>query len=473
MSFRQFLASFSRVIAVVLGVAVLQSSIAHGLSDGTPSTSANAKFGTGFDTPPADAVLQPNGKVVVVGGFTSFNGVAVPGIVRLNSDGSVDTAFKAAVGTGATGAGIGTVALQPDGKVIIGGTFNTWNGTSAGRITRLNADGTLDTTFNSNIGAGISGGVGSSAGAMPMDFEIQPDGKIVVVGDFTQFQSSMQEFILRLNSDGSGDAAFNTNVASIVDIYMYDVAIQSTGHLVVTGGNIGAGGITNAGIVRFTSAGILDGAFSTAVGTGAAAVAGGFTSTAAVLSDNSIIVGGKFAQFGSSTAGALAKLSASGTIDTSFGTSLTIGLAGNMALSPYQSLNQILLQSDNSLLLGGCFLTISGVSSPGIARTTIGGQVDSTFGTKLGSGFNGCVRKMLPMPDGTLLVLGDFTTINGVTANGIATLGIEPATTTVTSTPTSNRSLPATGSHSSTWTMLALAVLVTGILIRQWRRTNI
>lgn len=472
MSNRHFFARVTRALSIaIVGIIVLHPGTVQGLSDGTPSVTANAKFGTGFNTPPADAVLQPDGKIVVVGGFTSFNGVAVPGIVRLNSDGSVDTAFNTAVGTGATGAGIGVVALQPDGKIVVGGTFNTWNGTSAGRVTRLNADGTLDTTFNSNVGAGISGGVGSSAGAMPMDFAVQPDGKIVVVGDFTQYQSSLQEFVLRLNSNGTADTAFNSNVASIVDIYVYDVALQSTGHLVITGGNIGAGGTTNAGIIRFSSTGILDGTFSTAVGTGAAAVAGGFTSTAIVMSDNSIIVGGKFEQFGTSTADALAKLSANGTIDTSFGGSLTAGLAGNMSVSPYQYMSQILLQSDNSLLIGGCFLTMNGISTPGVARITSAGQVDSSFGSKLGTGFNGCVRAMLSMPDGTVLALGDFTSLNGVNANGIALLGAQVAVTTTT-IASNQRSLPSTGSISAAWIAMALIVLASGVLIRQ-RRTDI
>lgn len=477
-----------RFLAVaILGLSSLYPGVVQGLSDGTPATVTNSRFGTGFNTPPADAALQPDGKVIVVGGFTSYNGVAVPGIVRLNTDGSVDSAFNTAVGSGATGAGIGVVELQTDGKIIIGGTFNTWNGTSAGRITRLNANGSLDTTFNSNIGSGISAGVGSSAGAMPMDFEVQPDGKILVVGDFTQFQSSMQEFVLRLNSNGTADTTFNSNVASIVDIYMFDVALQSTGHIVITGGNIGAGGVTNAGIIRFSSTGILDAAFSTAVGTGAAAVAGGFTSTATVLSDNSIIVGGKFSQFGNSTGDALAKLSASGTIDTTFGTSLTAGIAGNMSVTPYQSMSEILLQSDNSLLIGGCFLTMNGVSSPGVARITTAGQVDSSFGSKLGTGFNGCIRAMLAMPDGTVLTIGDFTTLNGAIANGIASLGVSvPASTTTSTTTTAppatstttppasstQRSLPTTGSMASLWAAFSFVMLMSGIALLRLRNTN-
>jgi LPXTG-motif cell wall-anchored protein len=134
-------------------------------------------------------------------------------------------------------------------------------------------------------------------------------------------------------------------------------------------------------------------------------------------------------------------------------------------------MSQILLQSDNSLLIGGCFLTMNGISTPGVARITSAGQVDSSFGSKLGTGFNGCVRAMLSMPDGTVLALGDFTSLNGVNANGIALLGAQVAVTTTT-IASNQRSLPSTGSISAAWIAMALIVLASGVLIRQ-RRTDI
>lgn len=475
MTFRRLLSRTPRLfVAIILGAALIHTSPVGALSDGTPLTSAATKFGTGFDAPTSDAVVQPDGKIIVVGGFTTFNGVAVPGIVRLNSNGTLDTTFNSNVGTGPGNAGITAVALQADGKIVLGGGFTSWNGTNVGRIARLLSDGTADSAFNTNIGTGIDGGVGSSAGALPDDIEIQSDGKIVIVGDFTQYQSSTQHHIVRLNTNGTADSAFNTNVSTLLDIYVYDVALQSTGHLIITGGNIGNGGTTNAGIVRLTSSGTLDSAFATAVGTGAAAVAGGFTGASAILSDDSILVGGKFTQFGTSNADSLAKLSATGVIDNSFATSLTAGLAGSMSLTPFQWMDEIMVQSDNSLLISGCFVTVNGVSSPGIARITTAGQVDSSFGVKLGTGFNGCVRKMLAMADGTVLAFGQFTQVNGTTANHIAVLG-EAVTTTTTTAPTtatttpavSKRSLPATGSHFAVWSLASMLLLTAGVALRK------
>lgn len=463
------------VFVALLALAAFPTVSAHALSDGTPSTSDIAKFGTGFNNPVSDAVLQPDGKVVVVGGFTSYNGVAVPGIVRLNTDGTIDTGFNTRVGTGAGGSGITSIAIQANGSLVIGGGFTAWNGTPAGRIARILNDGTTDQQFITNVGSGISGGVGSSAGATPFDFEIQSDGKIVVVGDFTQFQGSTQEFVLRLNSDGTPDTAFNTNAAQVLDIYVYGVKQQSTGHLVIVGGNIGAGGSTNAGLVRLNSNGTLDSAFSTAIGSGAAAVAGGFTGAIAVLSDNSVLVGGKFTQFGTSLADTLASTSANGIINNSFASSLTAGLAGNMALSPYQWLDGIDVQTDNSLLLSGCFVTINGVSSPGIARLTTTGTVDTTFGAKLGTGFNGCVRRVITLADGKVMAFGDFTSLNGVAANGIAVLGTTPSPTTTTTTvaPITRRSLPSTGSLSAAWTVMSLVLVSAGVVLLRQKKQRI
>lgn len=465
------------LFAAFLATAAFSPASAMALSDGTPSVTANARFGSGFNNPVSDAVLQPDGKVIVVGGFTSYNGTAVPGIVRLNTDGTVDTGFNTQVGTGGTGGtggGITALELQSDGKLLIGGGFTSWNGTSAGRLVRLNADGSADQSFITNIGAGISAGVGSSAGALPFDFEIQSDGKIVIVGDFTQYQGATQEYIVRLNANGTPDTAFNTNAAQVLDIYVYGVKLQSTGHLVIVGGNVGAGGTTNAGLVRLNSNGTLDSAFSIAVGSGAAAVAGGFTGAIAILSDNSILVGGKFTQFGTSLADALAKTSATGVIDNSFATSLTAGPAGNMALSPFQWIDNITVQSDGSLLVNGCFVTINGASSPGIARITTAGSVDTTFGSKLGTGFNGCVRQILTLPDGNVMAFGEFTSLNGVTAGGIAVLGNAPVATTTTTTtttvaPVTRRSLPATGTTTTLWAIASAVLMAGGVALLRRR----
>src|SRR5882762_574832 len=95
------------------------------------------------------AALQPDGKLLVGGQFTSFNGVPRDQLVRLNADGSVDTTFSAGVTAG--GPTIPSVLVQPDGKVLIGGMFSGINGATRIRLARVNADGTLDSNFVATV----------------------------------------------------------------------------------------------------------------------------------------------------------------------------------------------------------------------------------------------------------------------------------------------------------------------------------
>ncbi|HVY69756.1 MAG TPA: delta-60 repeat domain-containing protein, partial [Verrucomicrobiae bacterium] len=123
--------------------------------------------------------------------FTQFNGTALAGIGRLNSDGSVDTSFNP--GAGATG--INTLLVQSNGKVVVGGGFSKFNGAAAGGITRLDTNGAVDPTFD--IGTGISGGFVPRVSASLL----QADGKIVIGGDFSVVNGVSVNDIARLNGD--------------------------------------------------------------------------------------------------------------------------------------------------------------------------------------------------------------------------------------------------------------------------------
>ena len=162
-------------------------------SDGSRDTSFTV--GTGFDSGVNAFAIQPDGKIVVGGYFTSYNGTSQNYITRLNSDGTRDTSFT--IGTGFN-SGVDAFAIQSDGKILVGGFFTSYNGTSQNRITRLNSDGTRDTSFT--VGTGFDSGVNA--------FVIQPDGKIVVGGRFTSYNGTAQNRITRLNSDGSRDTSF-------------------------------------------------------------------------------------------------------------------------------------------------------------------------------------------------------------------------------------------------------------------------
>src|SRR6185312_15329835 len=140
------------------------------------------------------------GKVLVGGAFSHFRGTALNNLVRLNSDGTLDTNFNATLGTGPNGS-IRALVMQLDNKILIGGSFTNFNGTVANRIVRLNADGSLDTNFLAAIGSGASATVEAIA--------LQPDNRILLSGQFTSVNGVTRNSIARLLPTGDTDPTIN------------------------------------------------------------------------------------------------------------------------------------------------------------------------------------------------------------------------------------------------------------------------
>ncbi len=189
--------------------------------DGSPDTGFDP--GTGADGAVLTCILQPDGKIIIVGGFNNLNGIARNFIARLNADGSIDTGFDP--GTGANGA-VNTCALQPDGKIIIGGFFGSYDGTTRGSIARVNADGSLDTGFDPGTGL---------FNAHIYTIAMQSDGKIIIGGSFTTYNSINRNYIARVNIDGSLDTGFDPGTGGS-GFYVMASAMQTDGKVMIGGG---------------------------------------------------------------------------------------------------------------------------------------------------------------------------------------------------------------------------------------------
>jgi uncharacterized delta-60 repeat protein len=171
--------------------------------------------------------LQPDGKVLAGGVFETFNRKPCRRLVRLESDGAVDAAFD--TGSGADGT-VFAVAIQADGKIVVGGDFNRIHQAERNRIARLNPDGSVDTAFDP--AAGPNTGIRCLA--------LQPDGKILIGGVFTSVDGVARNRIARLQKDGSLDPGFDPGEGASEVVRW--VVPQADGKVVIVGGFSGFDG---------------------------------------------------------------------------------------------------------------------------------------------------------------------------------------------------------------------------------------
>jgi len=198
-------------------------------------------------------IPQPDGKVIAAGRFTFANNVARNRIARFNFNGSLDTTFDP--GTGADGE-ITAAVLQPDGRIVVAGLFTSFNGFTHNRVCRLNANGSVDQTF------GLGNGINNAALALAL----QSDGRIIVGGQFTQVDLTMRNNLARLNTNGSVDLSFDPGIGPSGDVNA--IVIQPDGRIVIGGTFIGYNGFARGGIARVLGTGALDPSFDSGVGTG-------------------------------------------------------------------------------------------------------------------------------------------------------------------------------------------------------------
>jgi uncharacterized delta-60 repeat protein len=266
-------------------------------SDGTLDTTFNPGAEGGSPTVETCCVrslaVQTDGKILVGGGFASLGGVTRSSIGRLNDDGTLDTTFNPDASSDWR-PHVDALAVQADGKIVVGGVFTRVGGLTRNYIARLNPDGTLDTTFN----PGANGSVDTLA--------VQADGKILVGGSFTTLGKGARNYIGRLNPDGTLDADFNPGAGS----YLFALAVQADGKILVGGSFTTLGGETRNRIARLNSDGTLDADFNPGAGSAVYSLV--------VQPDGRIVVGGRFTTMGGEAHYYIARLNPDGTLDASF-----------------------------------------------------------------------------------------------------------------------------------------------------------
>ncbi|RKX35169.1 MAG: hypothetical protein DRP71_04655 [Verrucomicrobia bacterium] len=393
------------------GAAIGRHNLARYLPDGT----LDSGFDPNFDGTVTALALQPDGRIVVGGRFTTVdpnrtgNHVVRNGIARLNVDGTLDTGFDPNLG-GMQTPQVHALVVQSDGKIVLGGDFNqlqpagTSNPVARNHLARVNAGGSVDSGFAPN------------PNNIVYSLGLQADGRLIVGGGFTQMQpdggSNVTDTsrIARLNVDGSLDASFNI----VADNRVMCMVFQADGSLVIGGDfrsirqGVSGSVYDRISIARIRADDQVDLDFRPNANANVGALA--------IQKDGRILVGGAFTSFlpsGSFTSLArryLGRLNPEGTLDTSF------------SPTPNYTVYTIAVQSDGSIVTGGAFTRFRPASSPGstirnrAARLYSDGTLDSAFESDPGGEVTTLVREA----DGKVIVAGLFSSMGGVTRQNLA-----------------------------------------------------
>ena len=348
--------------------------------------------------------VQQDGKVLAGGQFTSLSpnwGAAGTRnhIVRLEADGRLDQTLNVSLGHFNYPDYPPTVyatAVQPDGKILVGGDFTLVFGLVRNNIARLNTDGTLDSTFNPN------------ANYFVYAIAVQGDGKILIGGGFSSLSPNngaavARNYMARLNPDGTLDNNFNPNANRAVDC----IAVQADGKILAGGYFTSIGGQTRNYIARLDATNGLADSFNPNANTNVYAIA--------VQADGKILAGGYFSgtnSIGGQTRNYIARLDG------------TIGLADSFDPNANLAVGALAVQPGGKILVGGDFYgtnSIGGQTRSGIARLDATNGLADSFNPNA----NGVVFAIAVQADGKILAGGYFSgtnSIGGQTRNYIARL---------------------------------------------------
>ncbi len=346
--------------------------------------------GTGTDDRVLSIAVQDDNKILVGGWFNSYNGVQAGGIARLNVDGSADMTFITGSGIHGT---LAHIALQPDGKILIAGQFDSYNNIPQMNIARLNPDGTIDPTFTGLCDYGSI-----------QDVVIQSDGKIVIAGWFSSYNGTMANRIARLHPDGSQDNTFT--YGSGTDQSIYTISEQADGKMLLGGGFSSYNGNPVSGLVRINQDGTFDPTFSPDLAIGSV------ISAITVLTDGKLMIGGTFSPVSGSTSYNILQLLNDGAPDGSFN-------AGTGIDGAVQSIIEL---TDGRRVIAGDVHLYNGSYSNNIFCLNADGSINQPF--EAGNGTNSNILTLARQNDDKILIGGGFDTYNDAVRSGIARMTI-------------------------------------------------
>ncbi|MES2811837.1 MAG: T9SS type A sorting domain-containing protein [Bacteroidota bacterium] len=396
-----------------------------------------------------DFAVQTDGKIIVCGLFSSFNGQNKYHIIRLNPNGSLDNSFAASV---ISVLSVSKVCIQSDGKILY---IYQGSSSSINNIRRLNTNGSLDTSF--------------SAPNYEIDnIALQTDGKIIAShGDLNGSYGDLNR-VFRLNTNGTVDlsfteAAFYTTSSPGHNVYIKKIIVQSDGKILVGGKFRGCNSTSRPDLARLSDNGSLDVSFQ--IGTGFTSPTNDCVWDIVQQSDTKILVVGRFKNFNNIGTENIARLNQNGSHDATFQNPYSflnidsvksisffndgkLLVSGDSGLNKktdsyivklntdgtkdtsfnnickglfdiYYNLGDIVQDANGKILVGGAFYTYNGQKCISFTRLNQDGSIDNSLTYGGLNGFDsfpevaGSVNAIAPLSNGKIYLGGDFTSFNG------------------------------------------------------------
>lgn len=341
--------------------------------------------GDGADNFVRSLAIYPDGKILIGGAFVTFAGTNRGHVARLNTNGVLDLAFDPGAGANDF---VSSVAVAADGKALIGGAFTDVNVLPRNRAAYLKTNGTVDGSL------GLSAGLNSAINAVAP----YPGGKSIVGGGFTVPIPG----VARLRADGLLDASFNPGTGANGQVHA--VFVQSNGQVVIGGSFTMVDGVARSRMARLNADGTVDGAFVPGV------IPSGAVYSVIVQTDGKVVIAGEFSSVNGTNRVRVARLHANGSLDLSF----------DPGTGPNATVFSVAVQGNHKVILGGDFTTVAGTSRNRYARLRSDGSLDTAFSP--GTGADRTVYAVALQPDGRVVIGGDFNTVNGQIRNGVARL---------------------------------------------------
>ncbi|MEI6079866.1 MAG: chitobiase/beta-hexosaminidase C-terminal domain-containing protein [bacterium] len=358
--------------------------------------------GDGVNANVTSLVLQDDGNILLGGTFdNSVNNIHLS---KLYNNGSLDTSLISRTGTNGN---INSMALQSDGKLIIGGAFTSYRDTPVSSLARLDTYGNIDTSFNES-GGEVGGFTGGAAAVRAI--ELDGGTGMYIGGGFTTYLdmtnaapiSHAAGNIAHLTSDGSFDSDFSFSTNGQIRA----IKRQANGDILVGGSftscSDSSGTVACHSLARVTSAGLIDRTFTGSVPTVVYSID--------LQGDGKILIG---ADGTGAVSPAIRRLEIDGSNDATFNQGIVVTVGVKFIVY------KVLVQSDQRILVAGTFTSSDGTIN-NIARLTSTGAIDPTF--NVGSGTSGWLYSMALESDGSILIGGSLSSVNGVTRRSIARL---------------------------------------------------